>query len=73
MSKWLFAAKTEDEARARLSEHIELLNWTGGYWASQVEDLKLVASMSADGKVRLTADDAGILEGHWPNEGEENG
>lgn len=62
MSRRFFAAKTREAALKRCADSIDMVKWTGGYWASRVEDILILSKISKDDSVRLNADDASILE-----------
>lgn len=66
MNRRFFRAKTREAALKRLDEAISDLHWVGGYWEAVVKDLMKLAELSVDGFVRLTADDAALVQRHWP-------
>ena len=61
LNRRFFKAKTREDALSRCAESIDMLKWTGGYWARRVEDMLKLATLSSDGFVNLNADDASIL------------
>lgn len=68
MSRTFFAAKTREKALERLEEAIRDIKWVGGYWPACVRQIKTLAITSlkqGDGYVKLTTDDANLLEGYW--------